>query len=97
MSNDDSTQERTSERPLHLNVGGQVFTAFGDTLTFRSSYFRLLLADGGPFAPVDKDQLFVDRDPDMFVHVLTYLRTGLCPLYYTLASGFDSTILFIGD
>ena len=78
-----------TSRPLCINVGGQVFTVHRNTLIFGSSYFQHLLANNGAFAPVDEYDIFVDRDADIFVNVLTFLRTGKCPIFYTITNGFD--------
>jgi len=56
---------------VHINVGGQRFTTSVNTLQ-GASFFQNL-----DHLPRDGDgNIFVDRDPDLFRHVLTYLRTG---------------------
>jgi len=53
---------------LRLSVSGTVFHTRSDTLCRTSSYFALLMqSQRGP-------DVFVDRDPTHFRHVLNYLR-----------------------
>ncbi|KAJ0108560.1 hypothetical protein J7T55_002164 [Diaporthe amygdali] len=57
---------------IHLRVDETVFTTTRHTLCTESSYFQSLLSDR-------KQQLtdgthFVDADPELFAHILRYLR-----------------------
>jgi len=68
--------ERSASRPhavlekVTLNVGGTVFQARRDTLERDGpNYFtKALEGSRGPLT------LFVDRDPEVFKHILNYLR-----------------------
>merc|ERR1712062_382821 len=59
-----------------LNVGGTHFQARRSTLTRTSRYFHNIYC--GPFAckdPAD-GELFIDAEPEIFRHVLQFLRRG---------------------
>ncbi|KAJ8027835.1 BTB/POZ domain-containing protein KCTD21 [Holothuria leucospilota] len=62
-----------------LNVGGSLFTTTRATLTrFPSSMLGAIFKYVGPVA-ISKDEhgrVFIDRDGDLFRHVLNYLRRG---------------------
>eukprot|EP00931_Biecheleriopsis_adriatica_P078691 TRINITY_DN52108_c0_g1_i1.p1 TRINITY_DN52108_c0_g1~~TRINITY_DN52108_c0_g1_i1.p1 ORF type:complete len:289 (-),score=55.11 TRINITY_DN52108_c0_g1_i1:30-836(-) len=58
-----------------LNVGGTIFQARCSSLTTRSRYFHNIYS--GPFARRDSaEELFIDADPQLFRHVLHFLRRG---------------------
>lgn len=65
---------------LRLNVGGKLFSVPVDTLVSRdnNSYFHSLLEmRENPFVQIQLDgdgNIFIDRDPDVFVHIVNYLR-----------------------
>ncbi len=62
-----------------LCVGGTEFITTRTTLENAPNYFATLLsAGGGSFAPATTDglgRILVDRDPEVFPHILSYLRT----------------------
>uniref|UniRef100_A0AC34FZ09 BTB domain-containing protein n=1 Tax=Panagrolaimus sp. ES5 TaxID=591445 RepID=A0AC34FZ09_9BILA len=61
---------------IHLNVGGQLFSTSKTTLTWiRDTFFTSLLS--GRIATVEdgRGAKFIDRDPELFRHILNYLRT----------------------
>jgi hypothetical protein len=61
-----------------LDVGGTRFTTSATTLTSKRDYFASMLShwcDDGP-----PESLFLDRDPEPFKVLLTYMRTGLLEL-----------------
>jgi hypothetical protein len=61
---------------IHLNVGGQYFSTSKSTLTWiRDTFFTSLLS--GRIATVEDERgaKFIDRDPELFRHILNYLRT----------------------
>lgn len=66
---------------INLNVGGETFTCFRETLV---SEPQGLLAE--LFSPISNEQdlpqdqngaFFIDRDPQVFRVVLSYLRLGI--------------------
>lgn len=65
-----------AEQRVELNVGGRVFCANKDTLLrWEGTYFHGLLC--GDFWNPDTDgTFFIDRDPDMFDHIIWSFRTG---------------------
>jgi len=52
---------------IHLNVGGVYFTTLRATLAQSDSFFAGLVASG-------QDEVFIDRDPTHFRHILNWLR-----------------------
>jgi hypothetical protein len=66
----------TSDR-ISLDVGGTLFKTTQGTLAGHSSYFRRMFSSGASWAETDGgDVLFLDRDPDAFRNLLTYMRNG---------------------
>jgi hypothetical protein len=62
-----------------MSLGGRPFTAKRTTLQFvPDSMLAKLFDEESPFGADkdDDDRVFIDRDPELFVHVLDYLRTG---------------------
>lgn len=58
-----------------LNVGGSRLQARLSSLTRRSRFFHNIY--NGPFAHKDSnEELFIDTDPELFRHVLHFLRRG---------------------
>lgn len=66
---------RTVSQPsrVTLNVGGTRFETSSVTLG-SSPYFASLL--NGDWQERDGDEIFIDRDPQLFAHVLDWLRTA---------------------
>ncbi|PYH88283.1 hypothetical protein BO71DRAFT_281091, partial [Aspergillus ellipticus CBS 707.79] len=53
-----------------------------------SAYFTSLLS--GKWQPPPPDgKYFIDSDPDLFEHMLRYLRRGISPLFYDRNTGHD--------
>ena len=80
------------EGVVHLCVGGKLFATCADTLlkargmkkniceaslTFdtQARFFECLLS--GRFKR--EEEIFIDRSPELFKHVLQFLRTGIAP------------------
>lgn len=76
-----------------LNVGGQLFHTYKSTLTLTSNYFRSMFESG--FAEKfdenekQKDEIFIDRDPDNFKEILRYMRDNHHCVSEKLAYEFD--------
>jgi len=70
----------TQPDPVHadaltLDVGGRVFRTTKSTLcAYECSFFQNLL--GGAFREARHSHLFIDRDGEVFAHVLQFLRSG---------------------
>ncbi|KAL0938703.1 uncharacterized protein CTRU02_205313 [Colletotrichum truncatum] len=70
-----------------LEVGGRRFVSSIDVLE-RSPYFKHLFSV--PFLEWYRDGiLHIDNDPDLFGHILRYLRTGSYPFFWDACNGFD--------
>jgi hypothetical protein len=69
-------------RRIRLNVGGRIFETTVKTLTcFPDSYFAIMLS--GRWAV--EDTIWLDRDGDVFSHVLSFLRAAVEGEPYSLA------------
>jgi WD40 repeat protein len=65
-----------SSEIVHLNVGGRRVSTSRQTLTWVSdSFFSSMLSGRIPTLRDETGAIFIDRDPDLFVKVLNYLRT----------------------
>lgn len=63
---------------IRLNVGGQVFATSKETL-LKCGYFEPVLSGRIPHGEDDQGALFLDRSPELFKHILQYLRAGTVP------------------
>ncbi|KAJ1621182.1 hypothetical protein T492DRAFT_1072548 [Pavlovales sp. CCMP2436] len=62
---------------VRLNVGGVRYETTRTTLTqFAGSYFSAMFGGLHPDAEDEDGRVFIDRDGDLFRHVLNYMRTG---------------------
>lgn len=77
------------DRVISLQVGERRFVTLKSTLVEKSSFFRALLAEEWRGSRSPDGSYFVDADPDLFVHILRYLRRGVFPLFYKATHGFD--------
>ncbi|KAL8866719.1 MAG: hypothetical protein Q9174_006127, partial [Haloplaca sp. 1 TL-2023] len=76
-----------SGAPIVLQVGEQYFHTSKSTLdgsTFLHSLTERWAADKQP-----DGSFFLDQDPELFKHVLRFLRHGVFPLSYGNAKGHD--------
>lgn len=71
---------------IKLNVGGQLFTTTKETL-IQSAYFEALLNRWPP-----EEEIFIDRSPHIFKHVLSLLRDPT----YTYPMKYASELNFYG-
>ena len=70
-------EKRRTDR-IVVDVGGTRFTTSASTLTSSSEYFERLLSPRWCAEP--PEEIFLDRDPEPFKILLTYMRTGLLEL-----------------
>lgn len=63
---------------IRLNVGGRYFDTTKETLSM-SSFFDALLGGRMGHSVDDQGRLFIDRSPDLFMHILQFMRTTQCP------------------
>ena len=68
-------------RRIRINAGGTIFETFLGTLCNRSTYWRRALLE---FNDADSGVVFLDKDPDVFRHVLNYLRDPRYPFPWNL-------------
>ncbi|XP_003731554.2 uncharacterized protein LOC576395 [Strongylocentrotus purpuratus] len=60
-----------------LNVGGKIYQTSRNTLTkYPNSFFSLLLEGAIPSKRDDQGNYLIDRDGEIFRHVLNFLRSG---------------------
>jgi len=64
--------------PVHIDVGGKIYTSSLDTLTkFPDSRLSKMFCGGIPIVlDTLKQHYFIDRDGGMFRHILNFMRTG---------------------
>jgi len=64
--------------PVHIDVGGKIYTSSLDTLTkFPESRLSKMFSGGIPIVlDTLKQHYFIDRDGGMFRHILNFMRTG---------------------
>ena len=83
-----STLQHSSE--IHLRVGEREFWTSKTTLTGGSTYFASMLS--GNWTETEHEHhnaIFIDSDPDIFTHILRFLRTGVFPIFWNRTMGFD--------
>lgn len=72
-----------------LKVGERRFETLRSTLIGESAYFAACLSEDwkntSSFDPVD-GSCFLDLDPDVFQHVLNYLRVNIFPIFFDAAT-----------
>lgn len=71
-----------SVEPVLLNVGGREFRTTVGTLTANSGFFAAYFSGRWTVPKLADGSVFVDADPDLFEHILRYLRHGIFPIAY---------------
>jgi len=61
---------------VRLNVGGSNFSASRETFMSSTDSFFYAMLGSEAWVRNDRGEYFIDRDPTLFHHVMTYLRTG---------------------
>jgi len=81
--------------PVHIDVGGKIYTSSLDTLTkYPDSKLSRMFTGSIPIVlDTLKQHYFIDRDGKMFGHILNFMRTGR-PL---LPEGFDQFELLLEE
>ncbi|KXX80966.1 BTB/POZ domain-containing protein KCTD9 [Madurella mycetomatis] len=74
---------------ITLNVSGQRFATAIPTLVDKCQYFRDFFRSDWKAALQDDGAIFVDSNPEVFRHILNYLRRGVFPLSYDQKKGHD--------
>jgi len=75
-------------RVVKLQIGERLFTASTETLTKGSDYFQEKFSRGCT-DEVPGATYFIDRNGDLFEHVMEFLRSGRPPLFWDDIKGFD--------
>ena len=78
----------TDNKIITLQVGDKHFTTRSNTLTQNSHFFASLLS--GNLGDKQADvSYFIDSDPEIFNHILRYLRSGVFPIFYHKDTGHE--------
>lgn len=75
------------QRVVRLQVGETVFVTTYHTLCKESAFFQSSLSDR--YQQLTNGTYFVDADPELFAHILRYLRHGIYPVSFTPSKGHD--------
>ena len=89
LTNDGCIGTPAPKSTVRLNVGGQSFVTLAQTLTEESPWFRSFLSGRWAEAQLGDGSYFIDANPEIFEHVLSYLRRGIFPLFWDKAKSFD--------
>ncbi|KAL1647169.1 hypothetical protein SLS58_002940 [Diplodia intermedia] len=81
----------TEDTKVNIQIGERRFTTTRDTLVGGSDYFAARFSGNWNDAEPD-GSYFVDGDPDLFVHILRFLRSGTFPLFYDKHRGHDYSL-----
>jgi hypothetical protein len=75
---------------ITLDVGGRKFKTRVSTLTSTSRFFSAFFSGRWSSALQSDGSYFVDADPDVFKHLLSFMRyPGNFPMFWSRANGFD--------
>jgi hypothetical protein len=76
---------------LTLDIGGRKFKVSRDTLKAESGLFERQLSNRfSTWEPEADGSYFMDADPDLFEHLLRFMRRPeVFPLFYSMTNGFD--------
>lgn len=89
LSTDALQDGDTLPKHLTLDVGGRTFKVSRDML-LDYGYFRHKLLGKCTWTPEPDGSYFFDSDPDLFEHLLRYMRRpAVLPLFYNNTIGFD--------
>ncbi|KAL8813788.1 MAG: hypothetical protein Q9223_006953 [Gallowayella weberi] len=78
----------TSSNPIILQVGEQRFHVDRKTL-HRSDYLESITSGRWDHNKQPDGSFFIDADPEVFKHILRFLRHGVYPLCYDKSKGHD--------
>lgn len=88
MSDTEQTPSSSTSEPIVLQVGEQRFLTSRDTLS-RSHHLHALASGRWDSNTQSDGSFFIDADPEIFKHILRFLRHGVYPLCYDKAKGHD--------
>ncbi|RFU33670.1 hypothetical protein B7463_g2676, partial [Scytalidium lignicola] len=82
----------TTERLITLNVGERRFITTLETITQESDFFAALFSGRWDDNVQEDGSYFIDADPELFEHILRYLRRRVLPVFYDNIKGHDHTL-----
>ena len=74
---------------VEVDVGGHKFKCDQATLTDGSDYFAAQYSGSWTITMQEDGSVFIDRDGEIFSHILAFLRSGDYPIFYDVATGHD--------
>ncbi|KAI4650769.1 hypothetical protein J4E93_003126 [Alternaria ventricosa] len=75
---------------MTLDIGGRRFRVARSTLEAESGLFQRQFSDCYSWTPEPDGSYFLDADPDLFEHLLRYMRRPeVFPLFYSVMNGLD--------
>ncbi|TGO62778.1 hypothetical protein BCON_0017g00190 [Botryotinia convoluta] len=78
--------------PITLQVGERRFVTTKNTMTGESPFFAALLSGRWDSNEQADGSYFIDADPDLFEHILRYLRRSVLPIFYDIKKGHDHAL-----
>ncbi|KAK8196947.1 uncharacterized protein BKA78DRAFT_340689 [Phyllosticta capitalensis] len=78
-----------SDGPITLQVCTRRFVTTRDTLRSGSPYFEALLSSRWAHNVQSDGSIFIDADPDLFAHILRFLRREVYPVFFDVDKGHD--------
>ncbi|TGO28753.1 hypothetical protein BPAE_0023g00180 [Botrytis paeoniae] len=78
--------------PITLQVGERRFVTTKNTMTGESPFFAALLSGRWDSNEQADGSYFIDADPDLFEHILRYLRRAVLPIFYDIKKGHDHAL-----
>ncbi|KAK8156585.1 hypothetical protein IWX90DRAFT_411672 [Phyllosticta citrichinensis] len=81
-----------ADGPVTLQVCTRRFVTTRDTLCSGSTYFSALLSSRWAHNAQPDGSFFVDADPDLFEHILRFLRRGVYPIFHDTKKGHDHSL-----
>ncbi|KAM0159752.1 hypothetical protein ACHAQE_004798 [Botrytis cinerea] len=78
--------------PITLQVGERRFVTTMNTMTGESPFFAALLSGRWDSNEQADGSYFIDADPDLFEHILRYLRRSVLPIFYDPIKGHDHAL-----
>jgi len=99
MMDDPNTSAQSKPAPspppkssqINLQVGERRFVTVAETLTQESRFFAALLSGRWDNAQAD-GSYFIDADPELFEHILRYLRRSVLPIFYDRVKGHNYSL-----
>ncbi|KAF5873562.1 uncharacterized protein Bfra_005025 [Botrytis fragariae] len=78
--------------PITLQVGERRFVTTKNTMTGESPFFAALFSGRWDSNEQADGSYFIDADPDLFEHILRYLRRSVLPIFYDIKKGHDHAL-----